>query len=156
MHRPTTLLLLTVFVCSFSHRCVADEPVTLMGKLSPWMYPKASMGGAQMSDAATIDGSGNRTVPSIACKTTMKTNDSVEKVIAFYKEKLGPAKDADSKEQAERKEGRSVLISDESDGRPFALHTILVNTASTSTTLIISRGASEKQTHIIWKHYARL
>lgn len=114
------------------------------------------MNGAEMSDAATVDSEGNRKVQSIVCKTTMTTDDPVEKVLTFYKTKLAPDKNADAKTKAELKGERSVLVSDDSAGRPFSLHTILVNSETTSTTLIISRADGEKQTHIVWKHYVRL
>lgn len=153
-----TAVILLCAICAFpnSRPAVADEPVTLMGIISQWMYPKSAMNGAEMSDGATLDSEGNRTVQSIVCKTTMTTDDPVEKVVAFYKTKLAPDKNADAQKQEAFKDGRSVLVSDDSNGRPFALHTILVNTATTSTTLIISHADNEKQTHIVWKHYARL
>jgi len=144
--------------CAFAtcRVAVADEPVSLMGSIAQWAYPKSAVNGAEMSDAATVDSEGNRTVQSIVCKTTMSTDDPVEMVLAFYKMKLALDENADAETKEALKGGRSVLVSDDSDGRPFALHTILVNTATTSTTLIISRADSEKQTHIVWKHYARL
>lgn len=153
-----TAAILLLATCTSATTClaVAEEPTTLMGMIAPWAYPKSTMSGAQMSDAATVDSEGNRTVQSIVCNTTMITDDSVEKVLAFYKTKLAPDKNADAKTKEKLKGGRSVLVSDDSDGRPFSLHTILVNTATTSTTLIISRAKSEKQTHIVWKHYTRL
>src|SRR5690554_2356199 len=114
------------------------------------------MNGAQMSDAATVNGDGDRTIQSLVCMASMTTDDSVDEVLAFYKAKLTPSKDADEKTKAKLKDGRSVLVSYDSAGRPFALHTILVNTATTSTTLIVSRGTGETETHITWKHYVRL
>jgi len=155
--RVTFLALLFAVVASaLSGRVVADESISLMKTISKWSYPECSMNGAVMSDGATMDGRGNRTVPSIVCKTMMTTEDSVQKVVSFYKGKLTPEKDAEDKEGVERKEGRSVVISDDSEGRPFVLQTILVNTSTTSTTLIISRAAGEDKTHIHWKHYMRL
>ncbi|WP_236618217.1 hypothetical protein [Rhodopirellula europaea] len=139
-----------------SQPATADESVTLMGTISQWSYPNSNLNGAEMSDAATVNSDGNRTVQSLVCKTTMTTDDSVEKVLAFYKTKLAPDKNADDKTKAKLKDGRSVLVSDDSEGRPFALHTILVNTLSTSTTLIVSRGSGETKTYIVWKHYVRL
>lgn len=156
MRLAAAILLLVTCASTALRPAVADEPVTLMGIISKWMYPKSTMNGAEMSDAATVDSDGNRTVQSIACKTTMTTNDPVEKVLAFYETKLAPHKNADAQAKAELKGGRSVLVSDDSDGRPISLHTILVNTATTSTTLIISRVNGEEQTHIAWKHYTKL
>ncbi len=156
MRLIATLLLSVVCASIAFHPAVADEPVTLMGTISKWSYPKSKLNGAEMSDAATVDSDGKRTIQSFVCKTTMTTDDSVEKVLAFYKSKLTRDKNADDKTKADLKDGRSVLVSDDSEGRPFALHTILVNTATTSTTLIVSRGSGETKTHIVWKHYVRL
>lgn len=156
MRLTAAILLSVTCVSTAPHQAVADEPVTLMGIISQWSYPKSTLNGAEMSDAATVDSDGNRTVQSLVCKTTMTTDDSVEKVLAFYKTKLVPDKNADVKTKAKLKDGRSVLVSDESEGRPFAMHTILVNTATTSTTLIVSRGGTETTTYIVWKHYIRL
>jgi len=156
MHLIATLLLTVACTSIVFQPAIADEPVSLMGTIAQWNYPKSKMNGAEMSDAATIDSDGNRTVQSFVCKTTMTTDDSVEKVLAFYKTKLAPDKTADDKTKADLKDGRSVLVSDDSEGRPFALHTILVNTSTTSTTLIVSRGSGETKTYIVWKHYVRL
>ncbi len=155
--RLVAAILLSIACVSLTpHTAGGDEPVTLMGTISQWNYPKSKLHGAEMSDAATVDSDGKRTDQSFVCKTTMTTDDSVEKVIAFYKAKLAPDKNADDQTKAELKGGRSVLVSDDSEGRPFSLHTILVNTAKTSTTLIVSRGDGETKTHIVWKHYVRL
>ena len=121
-----------------------------------WTFYRETSPGLEMSDAATVNGEGNRTVQSMICKTTMTTQDSVERVVAFYHDKLTPGERTDDREKAERKEGRSVVFSDDSEGRPFALHTILINTPKTSTTLIITRGKDEPATHITWKHYVVL
>lgn len=143
-------------ICSAPSSSPADEPVSLMGMISAWQYPDSKMmKGAEMSDAATVNGDGIRTAQSIICKTTMTTEDSIEKVLAFYKAKLTPDENADDKTKADLKDGRSVVFSDDSDGRPFELHTILVNTATTSTTLVVTRGNGETETYITWKHYLR-
>ena len=162
--RPKASAMRLIAAILFSVACVsiasqpatADESVTLMGTISQWSYPNSKVNGAEMSDAATVNSDGNRTVQSLVCKTTMTTDDSVEKVLEFYKTKLAPDKNADDQTKAKLKDGRSVLVSDDSEGRPFALHTILVNTSTTSTTLIVSRGSGETKTHIVWKHYVRL
>ena len=156
MQLIAAILLSAACVCIANQPATADESVTLMGTISQWRYPNSKLNGAEMSDAATVDSDGNRTVQSLVCKTTMTTDDSVEKVLEFYKKKLAPDKNADDQTKAKLKDGRSVLVSDDSDGRPFALHTILVNTSSTSTTLIVSRGSDETRTYIVWKHYIRL
>jgi hypothetical protein len=133
----------------------ADEPVTLIGTIVKWRYPDAEIGKSQMSDAATIDADGKRTVPSIILTTTMTTADSVDKVLAFYQELLQRNPTTDDKLGIGRQVGRSVIFSNESEGRPFALHTIVINDTDTSTILIITRGEGEKQTYITWKQYLK-
>ena len=146
-----TLLCATILSITAS----ADEPVTLMGTIVKWRYPNAEIGKSQMSDAATIDADGKRTVPSTMLKTTMATGDSVDKVLAFYRELLTRNQTNDDKLGIGRQVGRSVVFNDESDGRPFAFHTILVNAANTSTILIITRGDDETLTRITWKQYLK-
>ena len=133
----------------------ADEPVTLIGTIVKWRYPDAEIGKSEMSDAATIGRDGKRTAPSSVLKTTMMTRDSVDDVIAFYRDLLTRNATNDSKLGIGAMVGRSVVFSDESDGRPFAFHTIVVNSAGTSTTLVITRGADEEQTRITWKQYIK-
>lgn len=133
----------------------ADEPVTLLGTIAKWRYPDAEIGNLEMSDAATIDVDGRRTIPSSVLKTTMATPDSVDKVLAFYRDLLKRNPTNDNKLGIRPNVGRSVVFSDESEGRPFAFHTVLVNSANSSTTLIITRGKDEEQTHITWKHYLK-
>jgi hypothetical protein len=133
----------------------ADEPVLLIGTIVKWRYPDAEIGDSEASDAATIDGDGKRTAPSSLLKTTMTTRDSVDKVLAFYRDLLTRNPENDSKLGIGPQVGRSVVFSDESDGRPFAFHTIVINTANTSTTLVITRGIDEEQTRITWKQYLK-
>ena len=148
-----SLTLLCAIVLSIT--VPADEPVTLIGTIVKWRYPNAEIGKSQMSDAATIDADGKRTVPSTVLKTTMATGDSVDKVLAFYQELLTRNQTNDDKLGIGRQVGRSVVFNDESDGRPFAFHTIVVNSANSSTTLIITRGKGEEQTYITWKQYLK-
>lgn len=133
----------------------AEEAVTLIGTIVKWRYPDAEIGKSQLSDAATIDADGNRTAPSTALKTTMVTGDSVDKVLAFYRDLLTRNRANDGKLGIGSNVGRSVVFSDESDGRPFAFHTIVVNSANSSTTLIITRDKDEDHTHITWKQYLK-
>lgn len=133
----------------------ADEPVTLIGTIVKWRYPDAEIGKSEMSDAATIDADGKRTVPSTLLKTTMVTGDSVDKVLAFYRDLLTRNPTNDGKLGIGPQVGRSVVFSDESDGRPFAFHTIAVNVANASTILIITRGDDEELTRITWKQYLK-
>ncbi len=133
----------------------ADEPITLIGTIAKWRYPDAEIGESEMADAATIDADGKRTVPSSVLKTTMVTRDSVDKVLAFYRDLLTRNAKNDGKLGIEPQVGRSVVVSDESDGCPFAFHTITVNSANSSTTLIITRGDHEARTRITWKQYLK-
>ncbi|WP_182867162.1 hypothetical protein [Stieleria mannarensis] len=153
--RLMTLLLILSCGSAVSPVAAAEDPVTLIGTIVKWRYPDAEIGKSQMSDAATIAADGNRTVPSSVLKTTMTTPDSVEKVLAFYHDLLTRSASHDQTLGIEPDVGRSVVFSDESDGRPFALHIILVNSEACSTTLIVTRGESEKLTSITWKQYLR-
>lgn len=152
LSRISLNLLCTVVLSITAH---ADEPVYLIGTIVKWRYPDAEIGQSQMSDAATIDADGKRTVPSTVLKTTMATGHSVDEVLAFYRDLLTRNETNDDKLGIGREVGRSVVFSDESGGRPFAFHTILVNAANTSTILIITRGDDEKLTRITWKQYLR-
>lgn len=147
-------------MCAIAVTCAiavpaAAEPITLMGTIVKWQYPDAVIDTATMSDAATINADGDRTVPSTEMKTTMVTDDSVDKVIAFYRELLTRNNANDERLGIQSDAGRSVIFSDESEGRPFEFHTILVNSENRSTTLIITRGKDEEKTHITWKRYLR-
>jgi hypothetical protein len=158
MHRisPVASLSCALFCATaLSATASADEPVTLIGTIVKWQYPDAQIGKAQMSDAATIDADGNRTVPSSMLKTTMVTPDSVDEVLAFYRDLLTRNPTNDGKLGFEADVGRSVVFSDESEGCPFAFHTIVVNSGNSSTTLIITRGKDEEQTRITWKQYLK-
>lgn len=155
---PIFMVLFCLGTLSFAAMPLAatsDEPVTLLGTIVKWQYPKSKIGKSEMAGAATMDASGKLTVPSTVLKTTMTTKDSVEKVLKFYRTLLTRDPKANDKLGDKPDTGRSVTFSDESDGRPFAFHTILVNTPATSTTLIITRGADEKETRITWKRYSR-
>ena len=127
-----------------------------MGTIAKWKYPKSKINGAEMSDAATMDASEKRTAPSTILKTTMTTEDSVDDVLKFYRALLQRDPKIDDKLGDKAETGRSVIFSDESDGRPFDFHTISVNTSTSSTTLIVTRGADETETRITWKRYLRL
>ncbi|MEO8272067.1 MAG: hypothetical protein ABI557_20320 [Aureliella sp.] len=133
----------------------ADEPRTLIGTVVKWRYPDAEIAKSEGSDAATVDADGKRTVPSSVMKTTMSTGDSVDKVLAFYRDLLARNPENDGRLGIEPAVGRSVVFSDESEGRSFAFHTIVVNSANTSTTLIITRDDDEDHTRITWKQYVK-
>lgn len=133
----------------------AEEPVTLIGTIVKWRYPEAEIRGAEMSDGSMMAANGQRTIPSTLLKTTMSTSDSVEKVMSFYRELLTRNEKNDQKLGTPAHVGRSVLFSDESDDRPFAFHTILVNEGNASTTIIVTRSKEDKTTHITWKQFLR-
>ncbi|MCA9054879.1 MAG: hypothetical protein KDA75_13650 [Planctomycetaceae bacterium] len=153
MQRVLSIRLMSLALLGLTIPAFAEEPVTLIGTIVKWRYPDAEIGPSQMSDAATIDAEGNRTVPSTVMKTTMTTGDSVDNVLQFYRGLLTRNPEHDGKLGIDPEAGRSVVFSDESEGRSFAFHTILVNSANRSTTLIITRGADEEQTRITWKQY---
>ena len=157
MHRMVALVLLSLAgsPAQTTPAAGAEQP-SLLQMIAEWQYPGSAITGAQASDGATINTSGNRTVPSIVCKTVMTTDAPVEKVLEYYRTKLSPTPKADGdKSEPADATGRSVVFSDDSDGRPFALHTVIINAGDTSTTLVISRGKDEAKTHIGWKHYRR-
>ena len=151
------MALLFVLLCASvaTHAASADEPVTLIGTVVKWRYPGAEIGKSEVSDGATIAADGTRTISSSLLKSTMQTPDSVEKVLAFYQDLLtrNPANDEGLGIGPDV--GRSVEFSDESEGRPFAFHIIIVNSSNNSTTLIITRGIGEDHTQITWKQYLK-
>ncbi len=105
-----------------------------------------------------MNASGDRTQPSVQYRAVLTTKDPMAKVIAYYESKLKPV--ADSKttkpdEQPAADSGQSVTSHDDSEGRPVAIHVICVNTEKASTTLVISRAATESETHIAWAHYEK-
>ncbi|MEZ6089460.1 MAG: hypothetical protein R3C05_15815 [Pirellulaceae bacterium] len=154
--RPIMIMSLTFFCTTvISLNADADEPITLMGTIVKWRYPDAEIGKSTIEDGATVSAEGNRTVSSSVLKTSMSTPDTVEKVLAFYRELLTRSPASDQKLGIEPLVGRSVVFSDDSEGRPFAMHTIVVNSSNASTTLIITRGNDEARTHITWKQYLR-
>ena len=151
MRMSLALYCVTILVVTAS----GDEPVKLLGTIMKWRYPDAELAESEMSDAATTDAQGNRTVPSSVLKTTMETRDSVENVLAFYRNLLTRNPTNDGKLGIRPNVGRSVVFSDESEGRPFAFHTIVVNSGNRSTILVITRGEDEEHTHITWEQYLK-
>lgn len=130
-----------------------------MTMIAQWQYPDSKMNGATMSDAATLNSAGERTVQSIQYRTVLTTKDPMPKVIEYYKTKLLPtagSKTAKPEEKVINDSGRSVTFHDDSEGRPVAIHIILVNTQNASTTLVISHAATEAETHIAWTQYLKL
>jgi hypothetical protein len=130
-----------------------QEGVTLMGTLAEWMYP-----GAAMPQGATMSDGGNPTTQSVKLQAVLTTVDPIEKVIVFYEKKLEGPGAAESQPDTHEELGaaaKSVTRQDDSQGRPVAIRIFVVNTAATSTTLVISRSEGEKETHIAWLHYLR-
>lgn len=151
----TPILLIVFYLGTSALAATDDEPVLLLGTIVKWQYPGSKIGGAEMSDAATMNAVGERTVPSTVMKTTMTTKDSAEDVVKFYRALLKRNAKVDDKLGTKPDEGRSVIFSDESEDRSFAFHTIMVNTSNTSTVIIVTRGDDEKETRISWKRYLR-
>jgi hypothetical protein len=130
-----------------SHAAPEDH-VTLLGTLAEWRYPDSNFGGASMSDA------GDRR-PSLKCQALLTTGDSFEKVTKYYVEHF-VSRPQSAETKANAIDAQSVSTQDDSQDRPIKLQVIVVNRATTSTTLVISRAKGEKQTHIAWSHYMRL
>ena len=151
-------LVLVLLACSFARTTssAADEPQSLLQTIAEWQYPGSTLTATQASDGATIDAKGDRTTPSTVSTTVMTTDAPVEKVLDYYRDKLSPTTKPDGgNPEPSEATGRSVVFSDDSDGRPFAIHVIIINEITTSTTLVISRGKDEARTHIAWKQYRR-
>jgi len=157
-YNPTLAFALLTTVVGAAVICHAEEPLRLMPMIVEWQYPDSKINGASMSDAATVNRSGKRTVPSILCKTVLTTKDPMAKVIEYYETKLKQRGDSETAKQERKSEsdsGRSVMFHDDSQGRPLRIHIIIVNTGKSSTTLVISRAETESETHIAWTHYIR-
>ena len=159
MYRIPTLLLISILALLASAPLGhTQEPVSLLTMIAQWKYPDSTMSGATLSDGATMNSAGERTVQSVLYKTVLTTKDPMPKVIEYYKNKLMPpagSKADSAEEKTVPASGRSVMFHDDSEGRPVAIHVILVNTEKTSTTLVISRGTTESETHIAWTHYLK-
>ncbi len=157
MHRIIAIaILFPALYLNAASPSAAAEQRSLMGMFADWRYPDSTFNGAEMADGKTVDAAGKRTVQSLVCKAVMTTDAPIEKVIEYYRAKLKPAPKQDGDDKKQNEVGRSVVFSDDSDGRPFAIHTIIVNTDDSSTTLVITRGNDELKTHIAWKQYNQL
>jgi hypothetical protein len=130
------------------------EPTTLLGTLEEWKYP-----GSKMPEGATMSGNGPYPpMQFVTCQTVLTTPDSMEKVVDFYSKKFKSVPDKSSQSGKDVKIGdaQSVVVQEDSKGRPVAVRVIAVNRAQTSTTLVISRSEGERQTHIAWVHFMRI
>ena len=84
MLRPDTLAYASLIaVLATAPLCPAEQRPTLMGMIAQWQYPDSKFNGASMSDAATVNAAGERTVPSVHCKTVLTTADPIAKVIEY-------------------------------------------------------------------------
>lgn len=153
--RAMMLSIIMFWATGLSLTVSADEPVMLIGTIVKWRYPDAKINKSQMSDAATVNADGKRTLSSTMLKTTLVTSDSVDKVMKFYRKLLTRNTKNDATLGIKPASGHSVVFSDESADRPFKFHTIMVNSANASTTIIVTRGDNEKMTHITWKRYVK-
>ena len=145
--------LVTMLICTSTSVSHAEENISLMKTLAEWQYPDSEFNGATMSDG------GNPTLRSIKCTAVLTTTDPVSEVVEFYTKSLdlSPAtKSATPDDKLTPARARSVIVQDDSKDRPVAIHVIVVNQEKTSTTLVISRSATETETHIAWSHYIRL
>lgn len=135
-------------------QATARQNVSLMSTLAEWKYPDTKMPqGASMSDG------GIPNVQSIKCQAVLTTPDAFEKVIKFYSEKLGTDAVGDPRVRGgglKLADAKSLSSQDDSQGRPVSIRVFVVNRLDTSTTLVISRADSEKETHITWSHFMRL
>jgi hypothetical protein len=124
------------------------EPrVTLLGTIAEWQYP-----GSKMPNGASIADGGNPTIQDLKCQTVLTTPDLFDKVVAFYFKKLGIAPDGATPANGD---AVAIINQDDSKGRPLSLQVISIQKAEMSTTLVISRGENEKETHIAWSQYMR-
>jgi hypothetical protein len=150
---PATAAVLAALLFSPA-RATPPRGVSLLETLSEWKYPGSNMlGGASMSDG------GNPLVQSVKCRAILTTPDPIEKVIAFYSDRVGTPPAAgrqDARAEVKDADAKAVSTQDDSQGRPVTLRVIVVNKPDTSTTLVISRADGEKETHITWMHYLRL
>jgi hypothetical protein len=125
-----------------------ERPVTLLGTIAEWQYP-----GSKMPHGASMSDGGNPDIQDLKCQTILSTPDSFEKVVDFYAKKVGAVPDAGK--AAPTNAAVAVVNQSDSKDRPVSVQVISVNKADTSTTLVISRGEHEKETHIAWSQYMR-
>jgi hypothetical protein len=128
-----------------------DQERSLLQTLAKWQYP-----GSTMLDGASMSDGGNPTLQSVKCKALLTTADPIDKVIAYYSEKLETPAKKDDDVAIKGSDAKSVTIQNDSQDRPVTVRVIVVNKTDTSTTLVISRANGEKETHIAWLHYIRL
>ncbi|HIE99233.1 MAG TPA: hypothetical protein EYG03_06990 [Planctomycetes bacterium] len=152
-----SIVAITAILSVFLSAVQADNrPKSLLTTVAEWQYPGAKMNGASVSDGATINQQGDRTVQSVHRKTVLTTADSVDKVVDYYKSKLNQKATPKKESQTGTgPSGRSVTFHSDSGERPVVIHVISINTDHTSTTLVISRAKAESETHIAWSQYEK-
>jgi hypothetical protein len=142
-----------------------QEVMSFFGTVAQWQYPDSTLATntagyfGWMGDASMKTATGDVTVSAVQAQAVWTTKDPMEEVIAYYETRLKRAagsKDAKSDEGAAADSATSVVSHDDSIGRPLGIHHILVNTETASTTLVISRAATESETHVAWVHYVRI
>jgi len=137
----------------------AEKPKSLLANISGWQYPDSKIHGASIRDAATVNGNGDRTVPSSYSKTVLTTKDPIDKVFKYYKSKLAqnemPVPGNEQSQDLNGNSGRSVMFHSDSEDRPVKIHIISINTEHTSTTVVISQAEDEPKTYIAWSQYER-
>ncbi len=123
--------------------------ISLLQALSEWKFP-----GSNLLEGATMSDGGIPPLQAVKCAAIRTTPDPIEKVVAFYAERLGAGDPPGP--PAEKCEAESVSVQDDSKGRPVTLRVFVVNQAHTSTTMVVSRAEGERETHIAWSHFIRL
>ena len=129
------------------------RPLTLMGMLSEWIYPDAEFGGAKTSDAAVTG------ISSIKSQAVLTTDDSVEKVLTFYCDKLKVDRDGrplGEKEDERITTDRAILVQNATGTVPSSVYLVSIHSSRSSTTLVISRDPASRRTKIAWSNYRQL
>jgi len=85
MRRLTYVAIASVFtILAVVPSSQGEKPKTLLRRVAEWQYLGSEINGATMSDVATLNANGKRTVASIQCKTVMTTADPITKVFEYY------------------------------------------------------------------------
>lgn len=108
-----------------------SEPKTLLARVVEWQYPGSRVNGATMSDAGTVNAQGQKTTPSVHCKTVLTTSDPIGKVFDYYKSRLAQNTAPNTRQETTlasgQTSGSSVKFHSDSEGRPLAIHVIMIN-----------------------------
>lgn len=125
-------------------------PKTLLQRIQPWMYPEAEMGPSVMQDGGMQNAAGDRTVASVHCRTTFRTADAADAVLAHY-QKLLAQRPGDQPDTSglPADQGRAVHTITQLGGQ-VPVHLINVYQARVTTTLVITGG---RQTQVSWSQF---